>query len=177
VKFYRWISSIVQDQSYSKHFAIPSVFKSCQLTSLEPIRPIRSPLSIYYHLSHIPILTMWQPSAPSSPNPLHPTFSSGAAHHGHHASIASIASNFTLDPQSPTSPQFPGSPTQASKPSYKLKNQGRRFAQIVKLKPEFVEKYKEVHQRVWPEVLKAIKEAGIEDCKLISFASHICKRI
>jgi len=33
----------------------------------------------------------------------------------------------------------------------------------VKLKPEYVEKYKEVHQRVWPEVLKAIKEAGIED--------------
>jgi len=33
----------------------------------------------------------------------------------------------------------------------------------VKLKPEYVDKYKEVHQRVWPEVLKAIKEAGIED--------------
>jgi len=44
-----------------------------------------------------------------------------------------------------------------------LKNQGRRIAQIVKLKPEFVEKYKECHARVWPEVLKQIKDSNIED--------------
>ncbi|TVY80390.1 L-rhamnose mutarotase [Lachnellula suecica] len=47
--------------------------------------------------------------------------------------------------------------------TYRLKNQGRRIAQIVKLKPECVEKYKECHARVWPEVLKQIKDSNIED--------------
>lgn len=45
---------------------------------------------------------------------------------------------------------------------------GRRIAQIVKLKPEYVEKYKEVHARVWPEVLKQIRDCRIEDCELNS---------
>ncbi|KAI3327394.1 DUF718-domain-containing protein [Xylariaceae sp. AK1471] len=40
---------------------------------------------------------------------------------------------------------------------------GRRFAQIVKLKPEFVGRYKEVHAAVWPEVLKQIRECNIRD--------------
>ncbi|KAK3331083.1 hypothetical protein B0H66DRAFT_572910 [Apodospora peruviana] len=40
---------------------------------------------------------------------------------------------------------------------------GRRFAQIVKLKPEFIDKYKEVHAAVWPEVLKQIKDCNIQD--------------
>jgi L-rhamnose mutarotase len=35
----------------------------------------------------------------------------------------------------------------------------------VKLKPEYVEKYKECHARVWPEVLKQIKDCNIEDCE------------
>lgn len=74
---------------------------------------------------------------------------------------------------SPTSSQHPRSPTssQASlggappQPltSYRLKNQGKRIAQIVKLKPEFVEEYKKCHARVWPEVLKQIKNSNIED--------------
>jgi L-rhamnose mutarotase len=64
------------------------------------------------------------------------------------------------DPKSPTSPTGPTPFT-----TYRLKNQGRRIAQIVKLKPEFVEKYKECHARVWPEVLKQIKDSNIEDCK------------
>ncbi|TAQ85224.1 hypothetical protein B7494_g6461 [Chlorociboria aeruginascens] len=46
---------------------------------------------------------------------------------------------------------------------YRLKNQGRRIAQIVKLKPEFADKYKECHGNVWPEVLKQIKDCNIED--------------
>jgi hypothetical protein len=41
---------------------------------------------------------------------------------------------------------------------------GRRFAQIVKLKPEFVNKYKEVHAAVWPEVLRQIRDCNIVDC-------------
>ncbi|KAL2138491.1 hypothetical protein VTI28DRAFT_6734 [Corynascus sepedonium] len=40
---------------------------------------------------------------------------------------------------------------------------GRRFAQIVKLKPEFVNQYKEVHAAVWPEVLLQIKDCNIKD--------------
>jgi hypothetical protein len=46
---------------------------------------------------------------------------------------------------------------------------GRRFAQIVKLKPEFVGKYKEVHAAVWPEVLKQIRECNIRDCESLFF--------
>jgi L-rhamnose mutarotase len=41
----------------------------------------------------------------------------------------------------------------------------RRFAQIVKLKSEHLKEYKEVHARVWPEVLKQIKDCHIEDCR------------
>ncbi len=42
---------------------------------------------------------------------------------------------------------------------------GRRVAQIVKLKPEFVAKYKAVHAAVWPEVLQQIKMCNIRDCR------------
>lgn len=44
-----------------------------------------------------------------------------------------------------------------------MKHQGRRVAQIVKLKPEHVAEYKACHARVWPEVLKQIKDCNIED--------------
>jgi len=57
------------------------------------------------------------------------------------------------NPASPTTPQIPSS---APRSSYRLKNQGKRIAQIVKLKPEYVEKYKECHAKVWPEVLKQV---------------------
>jgi L-rhamnose mutarotase len=40
----------------------------------------------------------------------------------------------------------------------------RRFAQIVKLKPQHLAEYKEVHARVWPDVLKQIQECNIRDC-------------
>jgi hypothetical protein len=72
------------------------------------------------------------------------------------------AGTSSSNPASPTTEQIP-----SSTPSYKLKHQGRRVAQIVKLKPEFVEKYKECHAKVWPEVLKQIKECNIEDCEYI----------
>jgi len=65
-----------------------------------------------------------------------------------------------------TSSSNPASPTTSalpSQPTYRLKHQGRRVAQIIKLKPEYVEKYKECHTKVWPEVLKQIKECNIED--------------
>ncbi|OLN86146.1 L-rhamnose mutarotase [Colletotrichum chlorophyti] len=65
-----------------------------------------------------------------------------------------------------SSPPAPGSPTDveaSTPPSTRQRNPGRRFAQIVKLKPEFLDKYKEVHANVWPEVLKQIKECNIVD--------------
>jgi len=82
----------------------------------------------------------------------------------HHRTQSTVSTHsFTNDP---TSPILPNSPTVPSTPSYRQKYQGRRIAQIVKLKPEFVKEYKEVHARVWPEVLKQIKDCNIEDCKV-----------
>lgn len=72
---------------------------------------------------------------------------------------------------SPTSPSF-GSPTAASHEprsptmASRVRNPGRRFAQMVKLKPEYVEQYKSCHAKVWPEVLKQIKECNIVDCEM-----------
>jgi hypothetical protein len=45
----------------------------------------------------------------------------------------------------------------------------RRIGQIIKLKPEFRAKYKEVHAHVWPEVLKQIRHSNIRDCTSPSF--------
>ncbi|KAF7918476.1 uncharacterized protein EAE98_009719 [Botrytis deweyae] len=67
-------------------------------------------------------------------------------------------------PFSPLSPLTPSGPSGTfPAPTQKLKNQGKRIAQIVKIKPECVELYKECHARVWPEVLKQIKECYMED--------------
>lgn len=49
--------------------------------------------------------------------------------------------------------------------SIRQPNPGRRIAQIVKLRPECVAKYKACHAAVWPEVLKQIKACNIRDCK------------
>lgn len=49
--------------------------------------------------------------------------------------------------------------------SPKVKNPGRRYAQIVKLKKEHIEEYKKVHAAVWPDVLKQIKDCKMEDCE------------
>ncbi|KFY69994.1 hypothetical protein V501_10082 [Pseudogymnoascus sp. VKM F-4519 (FW-2642)] len=69
------------------------------------------------------------------------------------------------DEPSPLSPSDPtsGEPQQRQRRDSRVKNTGRRIAQIVKLKPEFVEQYKEYHANVWPEVLKQIKECQIRD--------------
>jgi len=62
-------------------------------------------------------------------------------------------------PASPHTTKIPS----VSTPNYRLKNQGKRIAQIVKLKKDRVEEYKECHAKVWPEVLKQIKDCNIED--------------
>lgn len=63
----------------------------------------------------------------------------------------------------PTSPTNPSSPPPFPTPTTRTKNPGRRFAQIVHLKPSAVSDYKASHAAVWPEVLKQIKECNIED--------------
>ncbi|KAI0886100.1 rhamnose mutarotase [Annulohypoxylon maeteangense] len=50
-----------------------------------------------------------------------------------------------------------------SPPDPEPKRTVRRIAQVVKLKPEFVDKYKEVHAAVWPDVLRQIKDCNIQD--------------
>ncbi|WP_438317975.1 L-rhamnose mutarotase [Candidatus Caldatribacterium sp. SIUC1] len=39
----------------------------------------------------------------------------------------------------------------------------RRFGMVIRLKPDKVEEYKELHRNVWPEVLKTIKECNIQN--------------
>lgn len=39
----------------------------------------------------------------------------------------------------------------------------RRFGMVIKLRPEKVEEYKRLHQSVWPEVLKTIKDCHIQN--------------
>src|SRR5277367_3259092 len=72
----------------------------------------------------------------------------------------------TSTPTSPTSPVHArhGSSSFPAGLSIREKYKGRRIAQIVKLKPEFVAKYKECHAKVWPEILKQIRDCKIEDC-------------
>lgn len=41
----------------------------------------------------------------------------------------------------------------------------QRLAQFVRLNPSALKKYKEMHANVWPEVLLAIRECNIRDCK------------
>jgi len=67
------------------------------------------------------------------------------------------ANTSSSNPASPTTPQIPSSP------SLKMKYQGKRVAQIVKLKAGCVDEYKKCHAKVWPDVLKQIKASNIED--------------
>lgn len=69
-------------------------------------------------------------------------------------------SQLWTSPTSPTAEKTENRPRLDSRARFP----GRRFAQIIKLKPEHVDKYKEVHAAVWPEVLKQIKDCNIQDC-------------
>lgn len=68
--------------------------------------------------------------------------------------------------------QKPGAPAPDHTPDAKtlsaaearVKNPGKRYAQIVKLKPEHYAEYKRVHATVWPEVAAQIKSCSIVDC-------------
>ncbi|KAH7138770.1 L-rhamnose 1-epimerase-like protein [Dendryphion nanum] len=43
------------------------------------------------------------------------------------------------------------------------KKQPRRIGQVVYLRPECLEEYKNCHAEVWPEVLEQIKDSNIKD--------------
>lgn len=74
-----------------------------------------------------------------------------------------LAQRYLFNLFSPIMSQLWSSP-KSSADSAPVRYPGRRFAQIIKLKPEFVAQYKEVHAAVWPEVLQQIKDCNIQDC-------------
>ena len=39
----------------------------------------------------------------------------------------------------------------------------KRFGQVIKVKPEYLEKYKELHANPWPEINRMIRECHIEN--------------
>jgi len=106
-------------------------------------------------------MTLWSPasSPPASPTWAPPINTGGSGsgfptHNRHHPSISSITSA-------------------TSTATTKIKYQGKRIAQIVKLKPEYYQEYKKCHANVWPEVLRVIKRCNIEDYSIFyDDASH-----
>jgi L-rhamnose mutarotase len=49
----------------------------------------------------------------------------------------------------------------------------RRFGMIIRLKPDKVEEYKELHRNVWPEVLKTIKDCHIQNYTIFYKDGHL----
>lgn len=47
----------------------------------------------------------------------------------------------------------------------------KRICQIIKLKPEALEEYKEIHSRVWPSVLDALRKHHIIDYSIYLWSS------
>jgi L-rhamnose mutarotase len=39
----------------------------------------------------------------------------------------------------------------------------RRFGEVIQLRPEAEEEYRRIHEKIWPEVEAAIREAGIRN--------------
>ncbi|ROV94205.1 hypothetical protein VSDG_05767 [Cytospora chrysosperma] len=66
-------------------------------------------------------------------------------------------------PASPTGEPHIPSAVPLSETETRVRHPGRRFGQIVKLKPECYEKYKEIHAAVWAEVSHQIKSSNIVD--------------
>jgi hypothetical protein len=73
------------------------------------------------------------------------------------------------DTASPTTPPLDAALDVVASPTTggRQRNPGRRFAQIIKLKPECVDQYKECHAAVWPEVQRQIKACNIQDCECV----------
>ena len=45
----------------------------------------------------------------------------------------------------------------------------KRFGQLIGLRPEVLEEYKRYHAAVWPEILEAIRKAGIRNYSIFHF--------
>ncbi|KAI9645254.1 hypothetical protein NHQ30_005989 [Ciborinia camelliae] len=104
---------------------------------------------------------MWSPRNPPPPSS-HRSTHSQSQFQASHQSASSSPMPASIQSQSQS--QSPSTtPSTFAAPTQKLKNQGKRIAQVVRLKPDCVTKYKECHARVWPEVLKQIKDCCIED--------------
>ncbi|KXJ94213.1 hypothetical protein Micbo1qcDRAFT_231754 [Microdochium bolleyi] len=67
-----------------------------------------------------------------------------------------------VDDSNNNAPSSPRSPAHARRDSA-VRNPGRRFAQIVKLRPEHIAEYEKAHAAVWPEVLQQIRACNIQD--------------
>jgi L-rhamnose mutarotase len=49
----------------------------------------------------------------------------------------------------------------------------KRFGQLIGLRPERLEEYKRYHAAVWPEILAAIREAGIRNYSIFHFRGQL----
>lgn len=76
-------------------------------------------------------------------------------------------------PTSPTASQHIPDAAPLSPAETRVRNPGKRYAQIVKLKPEHYDEYKRVHAAVWPEVAKQIRNSNIVDCTSMSSSSSV----
>lgn len=74
-------------------------------------------------------------------------------------------------PSSPPEQQRSSSAAAQSNAETRQKVAGRRIAQVIRLKKDCVEEYKACHARVWPEVLKQIKDCNMEDCEYRNIGS------
>lgn len=51
----------------------------------------------------------------------------------------------------------------------------KSYAQVLDLKddPDVIEKYKEYHRNVWPEVLESLRDVGIQKMKIFLLGNHL----
>lgn len=57
-------------------------------------------------------------------------------------------------------------------PEHKELHPGKRICQIIKLKPDKLEEYKELHANVWPNVLEKMREFHLEDYSIHLIPEH-----
>ncbi|MGI5821874.1 MAG: L-rhamnose mutarotase [Bacteroidales bacterium] len=48
----------------------------------------------------------------------------------------------------------------------------KRYGQVIRVKPEMVEKYIELHANPWPEVIAQIKECNIQNYSIFMLENH-----
>jgi L-rhamnose mutarotase len=49
----------------------------------------------------------------------------------------------------------------------------KRFGQLIGLRPEVYEEYVRIHAAVWPEILEAIRKAGIRNYSIFHFEGKL----